>query len=212
MTSEGQRWIIGAVRLQEAVAPGFPALLLLWPSSGRFLSHPLDVYSPVLEEQEQGWTWLSCAPPQAPANQASLPNLRAVTEQPLLSDRPLVQLAAVATQDRIQEDSQSPSGQLAHCVSSRFQHCLLGMSGPHTRALSPDPGIAQARLETGKLGPRQGGVEASPENVFRLSQSRWGAVTAYRPQQQQGRRLRSLPTRREAREGRQGLSLRQRPD
>lgn len=52
--------------------------------------------------------------------------------------------------------------------------------GPHTRALSPDPGIAQARLETGKLGPRQGGVEASPENVFRLSQSRLGAVIAFK--------------------------------
>ena len=55
------------------------------------------------------------------------------------------------------------------------------MSGPHTRALSPDPGIAIACAmpKPGKLGPRQGGVEASPENVFRLSQSRWGAGIAH---------------------------------
>lgn len=74
------------------------------------------------------------------------------------------------------------------------------MSGPHTRALSPDPGIAQARLETGKLGPRQGGVGASPENVFRLSQSRWGAVIAYH-NSSRGGGSGPLPTRREAREG-----------
>lgn len=91
-----------------------------------------------------------------------------------------MQLAVVVTQDRFQEDLRSPSGQLTYCVSSRSQRCLLGMSGPHTRALSPDPGIAQARLETGELGPSQGGVEAFPENVFRLSQSRWGAVIPYR--------------------------------
>lgn len=55
------------------------------------------------------------------------------------------------------------------------------MSGPHTRVLSPDPGtsIACAMLEPGKLGPRQGGVKSSPEHVFRLSQSRWGAVIAH---------------------------------
>lgn len=59
------------------------------------------------------------------------------------------------------------------------QNCLLGVSGPHTWALSPGPGIAQARPKPGKLGPGLGGVEAAPEDVCRVSQSRWGAVVAH---------------------------------
>lgn len=80
---------------------------------------------------------------------------------------------------------------------------------PHTRALSPGPHIGQAKPKTRKLGLRQGGVEATPENVCKVSQRRWGAVIAHKATwagRQQGRRLRPLPTRQEAREGRRGLS------
>jgi hypothetical protein len=81
------------------------------------------------------------------------------------------------------------------------------MSGPHTRALSPDPGIAIACAmpKPGKLGPRQGGVEASPENVFRLSQSRWGAGIAHVATAAAGEEAQVPPHQRGPREGRQGL-------
>lgn len=81
------------------------------------------------------------------------------------------------------------------------------MSGPHTRALSPDPGIAMACAmpEPGKLGPRQRGVEASPENVFRLSQSRWGAAITHVATAAAGEETQVPPHQRGARKGRQGL-------
>lgn len=81
---------------------------------------------------------------------------------------------------------------------------------PHTRALSPDPGIAIACAmpEPGKLGPRQGGgVEASPESVFRLSQSRWGAAITHvaTAAAAAGEETQVPPHQSGARKGRQGL-------
>lgn len=66
----------GAVRLQEAVATGFPSV----SSHGQFLSHPLDAHSPALGDQEGTGHGFPVPPSLPPGNQISLPTLRAVTE------------------------------------------------------------------------------------------------------------------------------------
>lgn len=80
---------------------------------------------------------------------------------------------------------------------------------PHTRALSPDPGIAIACAmpEPGKLGPRQGGgVEASPE-CFQAESEQVGAAITHvaTAAAAAGEETQVPPHQSGARKGRQGL-------